>query len=38
MVDGKVWVPDGLGMEQRQDKLEGVEGLLLDAENRFETE
>lgn len=38
MVDGKVWVPDGLGMEQRQEDLEGVEGLLVDVETRFGTE
>ena len=35
MVDGRVWVPDGLGLEQGQDELEGVEGLLVNAENRF---
>ena len=35
MVDGRVWVPDSLGLEQGQDELEGVEGLLVNAENRF---
>ena len=29
MVDGRVWVPDGLGMEQGQEELEGAEGLLV---------
>ena len=38
MVDGRVWVPDGPAMEQGQEKLEGVEGLLVDVENRFGTE
>ena len=37
MVDGRVWVPDGLGMEQGQDKLESVEGLLVDVEHEFGT-
>ncbi len=37
MVDGRLWVPDGLGMEQGQEELEGVEGLLVNAENRFGT-
>ena len=35
MVDGRVWVPDGPGMERGQEELEGVEGLLVDVENRF---
>ena len=37
MVDGRVWVPDGLAMEQGQEDLEGVEGLLVDVETRFGT-
>ena len=29
MVDGRVWVPDSLGMEQQQEGLESAEGLLV---------
>lgn len=29
MVDGRVWVPDGLGMEHEQEGLESAEGLLV---------
>ena len=35
MVDGRCWVPNGTGMEHGQEELEGVEGLLVDGENRF---
>ena len=38
MVDGRVWVPDGLGAEQGQEELERAEGLLVDVENPFGAE
>ena len=38
MVDGRWWVPNGTGMEHGQEELEGVEGLLVDSENRFGSE
>lgn len=37
-VDGRVWVPDALGMGQGQEGVESAEGLLVDVENRFGAE
>ena len=37
-VDGRVWVPDALGMEQGQEGLESAEALLVDVENRLGAE